>query len=71
MQELSKRMSTQTLDRQIERQMVAEIEKIKKSRPIVEEIEALKTQINVLRKAKNSKAEAFPENNMILKAIRE
>ena len=40
--ELSKRMTTQTLDRQIERQMIAEIDKIKKSRPMLEEIEELR-----------------------------
>lgn len=64
-------MTTQTIDRQIERQMVAEIEKIKKSRPLLEEIEDMRKEINVLRKSKNKAAEGFPENNVILKAIRE
>jgi hypothetical protein len=51
--------------------MVAEIEKIKKSRPLLEEIEDMRKEINVLRKSKNKAAEGFPENNVILKAIRE
>lgn len=37
--ELQKRMSTSTLDRLTERQLVAEIEKIKKSRPALQDIE--------------------------------
>lgn len=69
--DLERRMTTQTLDRQTERQLIAEIEKVRKSRAPLEEIENLREEINVCRKKKAEAAEGFPELNQILKCIRE
>jgi len=69
--ELTKRMTTSTLDRLTERQLIAEVEKIKRSRPALTEIEEFRKQIQNLRKEKSKAAEGFPENDAILKCIRE
>ena len=64
-------MSTSTLDRMTERQLIQEVEKIKKSRPTLNEIEELRKQIANLRKEKSKAMEGFPENTAILKCIRQ
>jgi len=69
--EIQMRMSTSTLDRLTERQLISEIAKIKASRPILREIEDFRKGILNLRKEKNKAAEGFPENDAILKCIRE
>lgn len=69
--DLERRMTTQTLDRQTERQLIAEIEKVRKSRASLEEIEKLRDETTALRKKKAGAAEGFPELNQILKCIRE
>ena len=47
--DLEKRLSTTTLDRLTERQLIAEIDKIKKSRPVLDEIEKLRDEIKAIR----------------------
>jgi len=69
--DLERRLTTQTLDRQTEKQCISEIDKVKNSRPVLDEIEKLRDQITACRKTKTQSAEGFPELNQILKCIRE
>jgi hypothetical protein len=56
-------LTTQTLDRQTERQLISEIDKVKKSRPALDEIEKLRDEVTACRKKKTESAEGFTELN--------
>jgi predicted nucleic acid-binding Zn-ribbon protein len=67
---LEKRMTTQTNDRQTEKNLIVEIAKIKASRPILVEIDEIRKEKDGLRGERKKVMEGFPQNDQILKAIR-
>lgn len=56
-------MTTQTLDRQTEKNLIGEIAKIKASRPILQEIEEIRKEKDVLRADRKKAMEGFPQND--------
>jgi len=60
---IEKRMTTQTNDRQTEKNLIGEIAKIKASRPILKEIDEIRKEKDELRGDRKKVMEGFPQND--------
>jgi len=67
---LDKRMTTQSNDRQTEKNLIVEIAKIRASRPVLIEIDEIRKEKDGFRAERKKCMEGFPQNDQILKAIR-